>query len=861
MIEKEKIEAIKRDTDLVALFEAKGIRMKKNGKSYFGLCPFHDDKTPSLSINPTTNLWQCFGCNKGGDAIRFIELFDQVDFKEAIKRLTPLNLQEEHTDNHHETTEQTQPAHQQYLERVISIYENNFTQKNTGKTYLNKRGITDAGLFNRYRLGLCDGSLKEILPNNGDTLDTLKEMGILLDNETERFKNCVVFPIYNTEGDIITLYGRSLTDEKKHRYLPQRPTGLWNSAIIKTCADIILTESIMDALSVMMAGYPNVVSIQNTNGLTDHDITDLKTYGIQKITLLLDGDAPGRKAAERLKQRLTDFTLDIKTLPDAHDPNSFLLKHGPQELAECIQSENPTKEDPQPPVTMEDGLMIPCGMRRYQIMGLDKGPNKLRAAIRLEHAGKLHIDNFDLYSARARTKFEADLCRKFEEIPETIEADITRIIKACEGIKEDPLKAEEEKQATPNMTDKEKAQAEGLGKSKNLIKQILKDFETTGLIGEENNKLLGYIAMTSRKRKEPISMQILSSSGAGKTALQDAVVNFCPPEDLVKLTSLSGKALFYKERMSLKHKVLALEEGDGAEDASYAIRSLISSGVLINETTIKDLATGRLTTMENRVEGPTSVFYTTTNPDVDPETKSRFFVTGIDESREQTRKILAFQREKHQQDEITQSMRSEAIITKHRNFQRLLKPLGVKNPFSSKLTYGDDRLQGRRDQPKYLNLIKAVAFLRQMQKPIQFSRNNGNAVPYIEVDREDIQIANHLAQEILGRSLDELSRPGRDLLMLLDEMIEDGYKRETTKDKAVKIRRTDLPFTRRDIREYTGWTNTRVHRYLKELVDLEYVLIDNGRNGSRYHYRLAYEGQGKDGERFILGLMPTKDLN
>ena len=97
---------------------------------------------------------------------------------------------------------------------------------------------------------------------------------------------------------------------------------------------------------------------------------------------------------------------------------------------------------------------------------------------------------------------------------------------------------------------------------------------------------------------------------------------FVPPEDLVKLTSLSGKALFYKDRLSLKHKVLALEEGDGAEEATYAIRNLISAGELVIESTIKDLGTGRLTTMENRVEGPSSVFLTTTNPDTDPETKS-----------------------------------------------------------------------------------------------------------------------------------------------------------------------------------------------------------------------------------------------
>ena len=99
--------------------------------------------------------------------------------------------------------------------------------------------------------------------------------------------------------------------------------------------------------------------------------------------------------------------------------------------------------------------------------------------------------------------------------------------------------------------------------------------------------------MTSRKRDTPLSVLILSSSGAGKTALQDAVLAFCPPEDLVKLTALSGKALFYKERLSLKHKVLALEEGDGAEEAMYAIRNLISAGELVSECTIKDLATGR----------------------------------------------------------------------------------------------------------------------------------------------------------------------------------------------------------------------------------------------------------------------------
>lgn len=247
------------------------------------------------------------------------------------------------------------------------------------------------------------------------------------------------------------------------------------------------------------------------------------------------------------------------------------------------------------------------------------------------------------------------------------------------------------------------------------------------------------------------------------------------------------------------------------------------------------------------------MFYTTTNPDVDPETKSRFFVTGIDESREQTRKILAFQRAKHRQDENTQTRAAETVIEKHRNFQRLLQPIGVRNPYSDQLAYGDDRLQGRRDQPKYLNLIKAVAFLRQMQKTV---KNNA----YIDVDPEDIRIANTLSQEILGRSLSELSRPGRDLLLLLDEMIEKLWRELRKQHEDACPKRTDISFTRRDIREYTGWSNSRVHRYLKELIDLEYVLVDCGKNGSRFRHRLAYEGQGRNGEKFILGLTPVTAL-
>ena len=478
------------------------------------------------------------------------------------------------------------------------------------------------------------------------------------------------------------------------------------------------------------------------------------------------------------------------------------------------------------------------------------------------------MDTLDFYSARWRRQLAQDLARIFDDAAEVIEADIAKLMSLCEASQ---AGAGLNAVAPPveTMTPEQRAEAEALGKSPDLIQLILDDYARCGLVGERANKLLCYLAMTSRKMEKPLAVLILSSSGAGKTMLQDTAMQFCPPEDLVKLTSLSGKALFYKEGSSLKNKVLALEEGDGVEEAMYALRNLISAGELMSESTIKDPASGRLTTMENRVEGPTAVFLTTTKPDSDPETKSRFFITSVDESRAQTQAILVSQRRRQTLAGLTDKMAVEPILRKHRNFQRLLQPLPVVNRYADQLSYADDRLQGRRDQPKYLNLINAVALLRQMQKQARPVRNGeAGTVAYIEVDKEDIRLANELATEILGHSLDELSRPATDLLQLLVKMqakpAEDTAKKKNpsrppTTDEAQWVSASPA-FTRREIREFTGWSNARVHRYLQELIELEFVLMEHGRNGVLHRYRLAYDGQGEDGGKFLLGLKPVNEL-
>jgi DNA primase catalytic core len=926
------IERLKRSISIEAVCREHGIKLDKHGsRDLIGKCPFHDDKNPSFVVTPEKNLFHCLGCDAGGSVIDLVMKLDKTEFKEAVQKLlasTPAVRLGGAAACPAKLPERSRVAPEKantLLEKVIAVYEKTFAEVPEGKAYLEKRGITDAGLFSCHRVGYANGKLKDLLPKDGQLKEELKTLGVLLENGHERFAGCVTFPVYGPDGRLVTIYGR-FTGEglKRHVYLPDRSTGLWNAAAVKSYPEIILVESVIDALSVMMAGHRNVMAIQGTNGFDETDIKTLNTHGVQAVTLLLDGDDAGGKATARLRPRLeaAGLTVTVKALPATDDPNSYLAGQGAEALARFLlsaawtpgemratdfipegqdtagnstrargetlsgssgtssASAGPTADKstsegqpPQPPAGpvaadgnarpggQGDGLTVTYGVRKYRIMGLEKGPRKLKATVRIEHAGKLHVDTLDFYSARSRRVLAVDLCRIFQETPETIEGDLDKLLRHCEALPEQSESlAASHLPPSATMTVAHRKEAETFGKSPTLFADILTDCEKRGLMGEGNNVHLLYVAMTSRKRDTPLSVLILSSSGSGKTALQDAVLAFCPPEDLVKLTALSGKALFYKERLSLKNKVLALEEGDGAEEAMYAIRNLISAGELVSESTIKDLVTGRLTTMENKVEGPSSVCFTTTKPDVDPETKSRFWVTSIDESRDQTRKILLFQRKQHLSDGLITSPEIEAILRKHRNFQRLLKPLAVKNPFADQLAYGDDRLQGRRDQPKYLNLIKAIAFLRQMTKEVFYEQRNGSAVPYINADLDDIALANKLAHEILGHSLDELSRPGNDLLLQIEELAKERLKARQKENPDSKLRTTDLSFSRRDIREFTGWSNTRLHVHLKELVDFEYIAIEAGRNGLPFRYRLAWEGQGKDGKRFMLGLAELDKL-
>ncbi|MFZ5798130.1 MAG: DNA primase, partial [Thermodesulfobacteriota bacterium] len=413
----------------------------------------------------------------------------------------------------------------------------------------------------------------------------------------------------------------------------------------------------------------------------------------------------------------------------------------------------------------------------------------------------------------------------------------------------------EQTQNAPQPSKEEKQKATSFLKNPELFAEILTDFETLGVTGEEVNKLVGYLAATSRKLTDPLSVLIQSRSAAGKSTLQDAILSLVPDEDYIKYTRVTDQALFYKEEDSLVQKILAIEEAEGMGGAAYSIRNIQSAKKITVAATGKDTATGKMRTEEYTVKGPVCVMITTTATDVDQETASRFIFLTIDESAAMTGAIHRMQREAETLAGLVKARKQEAVINKHHTAQRMLKPLAVVNPFSEYLSYPNHSLRSRRDHKKYLGLIRSVAYLHQYQREVKTVEVEGKPVEYIEVTLDDIERANKLANEVLGQSLDELSKPSRTLLSLIFKMVSEMAESQTQKPLV-----DELFFTRRQIREYAGWSDWQVKTHIKQLEDLEYITARFGAKGKEYAYVLNYQGQGEKSERCYLNLTPVVEI-
>ena len=512
-----------------------------------------------------------------------------------------------------------------------------------------------------------------------------------------------------------------------------------------------------------------------------------------------------------------------------------------------------------PAEVSEHQVVLRLGDRYWRVRGLAKNLSfeQMRVNVFVALSGaadRFHQDAFDLYSAKQRQGFIRHAAVELGATEALVKKDLGNVLLKLEQLQEAAIRSElEAKTDAPSMTAAERESALELLKTPALLDRIADDFERCGVVGERTNKLVAFLAAVSRKLAKPLAVMLQSSSAAGKSALMKAVLAFMPADELVAYSAMTGQSLFYMGETDLKHKVLAIAEEEGAEKASYALKLLQSEGELTIASTGKDPKTGRLTTHEYHVEGPSAILTTTTAIDLDEELLNRCIVLTVDESREQTRAIHRRQREEETLEGYFNQLERQEIVKLHQNAQRLLRPLAVVNPFARQLTFLDAKTRTRRDHLKYLALIRAIALIHQHQRPLKIRKYRGKDRPYVEVSIADISAANELAAEVLGRTLDELPPQTRRFLLDLDAMV-------TGICEARGVGREALRFTARQIREHAGWGATQVKVHVKRLVEMEYLLVYHAPRGQGFVYELLYEGEGRQGEPFVIGLIDVERI-
>ena len=476
-------------------------------------------------------------------------------------------------------------------------------------------------------------------------------------------------------------------------------------------------------------------------------------------------------------------------------------------------------------------VYVTMGERRYRIVDLGKNtaPGVLHVNVMVTSTStrgetRLHVDRFDLYGARPRSLFAKQAAKELGHKEESIERDLARLILELEDLQREWL----EKTLTPQeekleMTAEEKSAAMGLLRDPRLLERVLEDFEKCGVVGEETNKKIGYLAAVSRLLEKPLAIVVQSASSAGKSSLMEAVLDFVPEEQRENYTAMTGQALFYMGQKNLKHKILAISEQQGADRASYPLKLLQSEGVLKIASTGKDPVSGKLVTHDYEVEGPVMLFLTTTAHEVDEELMNRAIALTVNEDREQTRAIHRRQREARTIEGHLLRRKRVKLNSLHRNAQRLLRPIAVVNNHDVG-EFPDTMTRARRDHMKLLTLIDAIALLHQHQREIKTFADDGETLEYIEATEADVKLAQVLADQVgLKPSLDELRPQTRKLLALINEMVKAECEHS-------EIAASQYRFTRRTVREYTKWGDTQLRQHLKRLEEMEYLVMRRGGN-------------------------------
>jgi len=425
--------------------------------------------------------------------------------------------------------------------------------------------------------------------------------------------------------------------------------------------------------------------------------------------------------------------------------------------------------------------------------------------------------NLDLYNDNQTEKLIRRAAEKLEIGTSVITASLAELTAQLEEYRMEQIKENQpQPYESPKLSPEEHKEATAFLTAPNLLARTNALIGESGMVGEEVNRLIMFLIFTSRKREQPLHIVSLGSSGTGKTHLQEKVGELMPEEDRIEITTLSENAFYYFGQRELKHKLILIEDLDGAENVLYPLREL-QSKKRISKTVAHKNTKGETRTLHLIVEGPVSVSGCTTKEQIYEDNANRSFLIYLDESEEQDGRIMDYQR-KASAGKINRDQEEKAAELL-RNCQRLLEPIKIVNPFAELLHIPKEVFKPRRTNNHYLQFIEAVTFYHQHQREQKADEETGEI--YIESTLEDVEEANKLMKQILLRKSDNLTGACRNHFEKL---------------KLYLIGAKEKQFTNRQISSLFRIPLTTVKRYHLDLMLSGYLKTEKQKGSKAYTY-------------------------
>ena len=361
MIPQPTVERIK---DTLRIEEVIGdyMTLKRSGSNYVGLCPLHGEKTPSFNVNPARQIFKCFGCGEGGDAIAFVMRHDTISYVEALRQIArkyQIPVEEEAASPEHLAEQQRAQALALVNDFARDFYHGELLSgeegRSVGLSYFRQRGYSDAAIA-KFELGYAPArgdALKRAALATGYQRDYLRDLGLLTrDGARDFLRERVVFPIHGYNGKVVAFAGRVLrSDTKAPKYLNSPETELYVKSkvlygmhlartAIRREDHCLIVEGYADVIALHQAGVEHVVATSGT-ALTDGHIRLIKRL-TPRVTFLYDGDKAGVKAALRGLDLVLAEGMEVKLvlLPDGHDPDSYVKAHGGRAFRDFVAAES-----------------------------------------------------------------------------------------------------------------------------------------------------------------------------------------------------------------------------------------------------------------------------------------------------------------------------------------------------------------------------------------------------------------------------------------------------------------------------------------------------------------------------------------